>query len=72
MAKPDEKWGESPAAFIALKPSVPAPTAEDISAHCRAHLAAYKVPRHVAFTEIPKTSASKIQKFALRERAKGE
>jgi fatty-acyl-CoA synthase len=45
---------------------------EDVIAHCRAHLAAYKVPRHVAFTEIPKTSTGKIQKFALWERAKGE
>ena len=71
VAKPDEKWGETPIAFIELKPGVPAPTAEDIIAHCRAHLAAYKVPRHVVFTEMPKTSTGKIQKFALRERAKG-
>src|SRR5215510_5934474 len=55
VAKPDEKWGESPAAFIELKPGVPAPTAEDIIAHCRSHLAAYKVPRHVMFGELPKT-----------------
>jgi fatty-acyl-CoA synthase len=71
VAKPDEKWGETPAAFIEPKPGVPAPTAEDIIAHCRAHLAAYKVPRLVVFTEIPKTSTGKIQKFALRERARG-
>jgi len=70
VAKPDSKWGETPAAFIELKPGVPAPTAEEIIAHCRAHLAAYKVPRHVVFTDIPKTSTGKIQKFALRERAK--
>ncbi len=70
VAKPDAKWGETPAAFIELKPGVPAPTAEDIIAHCRAHLAAYKVPRFVVFTEIPKTSTGKIQKFALREQAK--
>jgi fatty-acyl-CoA synthase len=70
VAKPDEKWGETPIAFIELKPGVPAPTAEDIIAHCRAHLAAYKVPRYVVFTELPKTSTGKIQKFALRERAK--
>ena len=48
-----------------------APTAADIIAHCRAHLAAYKVPRHVVFGEVPKTSTGKIQKFVLRERAKG-
>ena len=46
-------------------------TAEDIAAHCRAHLAAYKVPRHVVFTEVPKTSTGKIQIFRLGERANG-
>ena len=46
VAKPDEKWGETPIAFIELKPGVPAPTVEEIIAHCRAHLAAYKVPPH--------------------------
>jgi fatty-acyl-CoA synthase len=71
VAKPDPKWGETPVAFIELKPGVPAPTAEEIIAHCRAHLAAYKVPRHVVFADIPKTSTGKIQKFALREQAKG-
>jgi fatty-acyl-CoA synthase len=70
VAKPDEKWGETPVAFIELKPGAAAPTAADIIAHCRAHLAAYKVPRHVVFTDIPKTSTGKIQKFALREQAK--
>ncbi len=71
VAKPDAKWGETPAAFIELKPGVPAPTVEEIIAHCRTQLAAYKVPRYVVFTDIPKTSTGKIQKFALRERAKG-
>jgi len=71
VARPDTKWGETPMAFIELKPGVPAPTAEEITAHCRAHLAAYKVPRHVVFTDIPKTPTGKIQKFALREQAKG-
>ncbi|MFZ1104156.1 MAG: acyl-CoA synthetase [Hyphomicrobiaceae bacterium] len=70
VAKPDEKWGETPIAFIELKPGVPAPTVEEILAHCRAHLAAYKVPRHVVFGEVPKTSTGKIQKYALRERAR--
>ena len=70
VGKADEKWGETPVAFIEFKPGVAAPTAADIIAHCRAHLAAYKVPRHVVFGEVPKTSTGKIQKFVLRERAK--
>jgi fatty-acyl-CoA synthase len=70
VAKPDAKWGETPVAFVELKPGVPAPTVEEIVAHARAHLAAYKVPRYVVFTDIPKTSTGKIQKFALREQAK--
>ena len=70
VAKPDERWGETPIAFIELKPGVPATTAESIIAHCRQHLASYKVPRHVVFGEVPKTSTGKIQKFVLRERAK--
>jgi fatty-acyl-CoA synthase len=71
VAKADAKWGETPVAFIELKPGVPAPSAEEIIAHCRAGLAGYKVPRHVVFAEIPKTSTGKIQKFALREMTKG-
>jgi fatty-acyl-CoA synthase len=70
VAKPDEKWGETPCAFIELRPGVPAPSAEDIIAWCRQHLATYKCPRHVIFGEVPKTSTGKIQKFLLRERAK--
>jgi fatty-acyl-CoA synthase len=68
VAKPDDKWGETPCAFIELRPGCSA-TAEDIIAHCRAHLAHYKAPRHVVFTDIPKTSTGKIQKFRLREMA---
>ena len=71
VGKADEKWGETPVAFIELKPGVAAPSVQDILAHCRAHLAAYKMPRHVVFGEVPKTSTGKIQKFVLRERAKG-
>jgi fatty-acyl-CoA synthase len=71
VGKADEKWGETPVAFIELKPGAAAPSADDILAHCRAHLAAYKVPRHVVFGEVPKTSTGKIQKFVLRDRAKG-
>ena len=70
VGKADEKWGETPCAFIEVKPGVPRPSAEEIIAHCRANLASFKVPRHVVFTEIPKTSTGKIQKYVLRERAK--
>jgi len=69
VAKPDEKWGETPAAFIELKPGITA-SEEEIAAHCRAGLAAYKCPRFIVFAEIPKTSTGKIQKFVLRETAK--
>ncbi len=69
VAKPDEKWGETPIAYIELKPGESA-TAEDMIAWCRDNLAAFKCPRHVVFMEIPKTSTGKIQKFKLRELAK--
>jgi fatty-acyl-CoA synthase len=69
VAKPDEKWGETPCAFVELKPGAAA-TAEELIAWCRSHLAAYKCPRHIVFAEIPKTSTGKIQKFKLREMAK--
>ena len=69
VARPDEKWGETPCAFVELKPDAEA-TAEDIIQWCRQHLAAFKCPRTVIFTEIPKTSTGKIQKFKLRELAK--
>ncbi len=70
VARPDEKWGETPLAFVELKDGAAA-SAEDLIAHCRAHLAAYKCPRTILFEEIPKTSTGKIQKFKLRELAKG-
>jgi fatty-acyl-CoA synthase len=69
VAKPDDKWGETPCAFIELRPGQTL-TAEDVITWCRQHLAAYKVPRHVVFTELPKTSTGKIQKFRLRDMAK--
>jgi fatty-acyl-CoA synthase len=69
VAKPDEKWGETPCAFVELKPGKVA-SAEDIMAWCRQGLAKFKVPKHVVFTELPKTSTGKIQKFKLREKAK--
>jgi fatty-acyl-CoA synthase len=70
VAKPDEKWGETPCAFIELKPGASA-TPEDLIAWCRSNLAGYKVPRHIVFSELPKTSTGKIQKFKLRDMAKG-
>jgi len=70
VAKPDDKWGETPCAFVEFKPGASA-TAEELIAWCRSQLAAYKCPRHIVFTEIPKTSTGKIQKFKLREVAKG-
>ena len=69
VARPDPMWGETPCAFVALKPEAPA-TADEIIAFCRDHLARFKVPRTVMFGPLPKTSTGKIQKFVLRERAK--
>jgi len=68
VAKPDARWGETPCAFVELKDGAQV-TAADIVAHCRAHLAGFKVPRAVVFGELPKTSTGKIQKFELRQRA---
>jgi fatty-acyl-CoA synthase len=68
VAKPDPKWGETPCAFVELKADAQT-TAEDIIAHCKKHLAGYKVPRAVVFGELPKTSTGKIQKFELRKQA---
>jgi fatty-acyl-CoA synthase len=68
VAKPDARWGETPCAFVELKAGTPV-TADDIVAHCKKHLAGFKVPRAVVFGELPKTSTGKIQKFELRKRA---
>jgi fatty-acyl-CoA synthase len=69
VARPDEKWGETPCAFVEFKPGQSA-TPEELIEWCRARLARYKCPRTVVFAEIPKTSTGKVQKFALRERAR--
>jgi fatty-acyl-CoA synthase len=69
VAKPDEKWGETPCAFVELKPGKSA-TQEEIIEWCRARLAHFKAPKHVIFIEVPKTSTGKIQKFKLREKAR--
>jgi fatty-acyl-CoA synthase len=70
VAIPDEKWGERPKAFVALKPDQSA-TAEDIIEFCREHLAHFKCPASVEFTELPKTSTGKVQKFVLRDKEWG-
>ncbi|MDD2875148.1 MAG: acyl-CoA synthetase [Azoarcus sp.] len=69
VARPDEKWGEVPAAFIEIKEGANV-TTDDIIAHCREHLARYKVPKHIEFCVLPKTSTGKIQKFVLRDQAR--
>jgi len=69
VARPDSKWGEHPCAFIELKPGKTASDVEILD-FARERLAKFKMPRTVVFTELPKTSTGKIQKFVLRERAK--
>jgi fatty-acyl-CoA synthase len=69
VAKPDEKWGETPCAFVELKAEGKA-TPDELIDWCRQRLARFKVPKRVVFAEIPKTSTGKIQKFKLREMAK--
>jgi fatty-acyl-CoA synthase len=71
VAQPDEKWGETPCAFVTLKPGATASEA-DIVAWCRANMAGFKVPKRVVFGPLPKTSTGKIQKFVLRDTARGE
>ena len=68
VAKPDPKWGETPCAFLEIKPGMDV-TPADIIAHCKQHLAGFKVPKAIVFCELPKTSTGKIQKFELRKQA---
>jgi fatty-acyl-CoA synthase len=70
VARPDDKWGETPQAFVTLKPDAGPITDADIIAWCRQHLAHYKCPRFVTFGPLPKTSTGKVRKFDLREQAK--
>ena len=70
VARADEKWGETPCAFIERKRGYENVTEDELIAYCRENLARYKIPKHVVFTELPKTSTGKIQKFKLREMAK--
>jgi len=70
VARPDEKWGETPCAFVTLNPAVnPQPSEEEIIRHCKRNLAHFKAPRTVVFDDLPKTSTGKVQKFILRQRA---
>ena len=70
VARPDEKWGETPCAFVERRAGFENVTSEELIEYCRANLARYKCPKHVVFCELPKTSTGKVQKFKLRERAK--
>ena len=70
VARPDEKWGETPVAFVTPRPDAGSVTAEEIVVYLKGVLAGYKVPRTILFGPLPKTSTGKIQKFVLRERAK--
>ena len=70
VARPDEKWGETPCAFVTLKPGARAVTADEIITYCRENMARYKVPKTIVFGPLPKTSTGKIQKFVLRDTVK--
>jgi fatty-acyl-CoA synthase len=70
VAKPDEKWGETPCAFVEIKLDEATPTVDDIKAFCKQQLPSYMCPQHVIFFELPKTATGKIKKFELREQAK--
>jgi fatty-acyl-CoA synthase len=69
VARPDPTWGETPCAFLELKPGATQPNDADVVAFCRERLARFKVPKTFVFGSLPKTSTGKIQKFLLRERA---
>ena len=70
VARPDDRWGESPCAFVALKPDATTVSEEELIEHCRERLARFKAPRTVVFGDLPKTATGKIKKFELRERAR--
>ena len=69
VARPDEKWGETPCAFVELKPDHDVSEA-DLIAFCRESMARFKVPKRVVFGDLPKTSTGKVQKFLLRDLAR--
>lgn len=68
VARPDETWGETPCAFVTPKPGADI-TEEEVIEFCRENMARFKVPKTIVFTDLPKTSTGKIQKFVLREQA---
>ena len=68
VAMPDEKWGESPCAFVELRSGPRQPTEAELIQHCRERLARFKTPRRVVVGEIPRTATGKVQKYLLRER----
>ncbi len=70
VARPDDKWGEHPCAFVTLKPDATPTSADDVIAFCKANMASFKAPRTIVFGPLPKTSTGKIQKFVLRDDAK--
>ena len=69
VARADEHWGETPCAFVTLKPDAGEVSPDELIAFCRDNMAHYKAPKTVVFGPIPKTSTGKIQKFVLRDRA---
>ncbi len=71
VARPDEKWGEVPCAFVTLRSDAPDITEADLIAYCRANMAHFKAPKKIIFGQLPKTSTGKVQKYVLRERARG-
>ena len=70
VAKPDEKWGEVPCAFVELQDATAEISADEITTFCRGELAGFKTPKHIVFGELPKTATGKIQKYELRKQAK--
>ena len=70
VARPDPKWGETPCAFVELKPGAARPDDAEVFAFCKSRLARFKVPKTLVFGPLPKTSTGKIQKFLLRDQAK--
>ena len=69
VARPDPKWGETPCAFLELKPGASQPDDKEVVAFCQARLARFKVPKVFVYGPLPKTSTGKIQKFVLRDQA---
>ncbi|MGI9521232.1 MAG: AMP-binding enzyme, partial [Hyphomicrobiaceae bacterium] len=70
VARPNDKWGETPCAFVTKTGNGGDLSVEEVIAYCREHMAGFKIPKTVIFGPLPKTSTGKIQKFLLRERAK--